>query len=109
MSIEFNLVYRWHSLVPDTVRIDGHDYPATCALFNNDVVTNRGLGGLFEDATLQPAGEIGLFNTPDFLLDVEKASIQLGRLAGLASAGPSRIVGTLVDYGLCHHQSPSDH
>jgi prostaglandin-endoperoxide synthase 2 len=84
MSLEFSLVYRWHGLVPDHLRLGGRDYPAVDTLFNNALLTERGLGALFEDASLQPAGEICLFNTPAFLLDTERASIQLGRLARLA-------------------------
>ena len=48
---------------------------------------------MFEDASLQPAGEIGLFNTPRFLLDTERASIELGRLVRLASYNDYREFG----------------
>jgi prostaglandin-endoperoxide synthase 2 len=84
MSIEFSLVYRWHALVPDQLRVAGADYPATATQFNNTLLTGIGLGQAFEDASRQPAGEIGLFNTPPFLLEVERASIALGRAAQLA-------------------------
>ncbi len=84
MSVEFSLVYRWHGLVPDQLRVDGRDYPSAATLFNNDLLLQTGLGQVFEDASLQPAGEIGLFNTPSYLLDVERASIALGRAAQLA-------------------------
>lgn len=85
MSLEFSLVYRWHGLVPDQVCIDGKDLPTPETMFNNALVTKRGLGGLFADASAQPAGEIALFNTPRFLLETERASIELSRLTGLAS------------------------
>ncbi|MBA2362717.1 MAG: heme peroxidase [Chloroflexia bacterium] len=85
MSLEFSLVYRWHGLVPDRFRLGGQDFPAEETMFNNAIVTERGLGGLFEDASAQPAGEIGLFNTPHFLLDTERASIELSRLTHLRS------------------------
>ena len=85
MSVEFSLVYRWHSLIPDTIRLNGHDYSTEEAFFNNFLLTSRGLGALFEDSSLQPAGEIGLFNTPRFLRDTERASIELSRMAHLAS------------------------
>ena len=85
MSLEFSLVYRWHSLVPDRIRLGGREFPTEETFFNNDLLTHRGLGALFEDASLQPAGEIGLFNTPRFLLDTDRASIELGRRVRLAS------------------------
>lgn len=85
MSVEFSLVYRWHSLIPDNIRLNSRDYSTEEVLFNNFLLTSRGLGALFEDSSLQPAGEIGLFNTPRFLLDTERASIELSRLAHLAS------------------------
>lgn len=85
MSVEFSLVYRWHGLIPDQIRHGGQDLPTEETFFNNDLVTSRGLGASFEAASLQPAGEIGLFNTPRFLLDTERASIELSRHARLAS------------------------
>ncbi|HSH82113.1 MAG TPA: peroxidase family protein [Herpetosiphonaceae bacterium] len=85
MSVEFSLVYRWHGLVPDNVRVAGRDYPSEETLFNTDLLTANGLGQLFEDASLQPAGEIAGFNTPTYLLDVERAAVELGRVVQLAS------------------------
>ncbi len=86
MTVEFNLLYRWHSLVPDKICLDGQEIPITETQWNSEMVTSRGLGSLFEAASLQPAGEIGLFNTPDFLIEsAEKPSIKLGRDAKLRS------------------------
>ena len=85
MTVEFSLVYRWHGLVPDAVRLGGKDIPTEQTMFNNALVTERGLGGLFADASAQPTGEVGLFNTPQFLLDAERASINLSRLTRLRS------------------------
>lgn len=83
MAIEFNLLYRWHGLVPDTYRIDGREIPLARMHFYNRPLIDRGLGGLLEDASRQPAGRIGLFNTPEEMLETEKKSIELGRLAQL--------------------------
>ena len=85
MSVEFNLLYRWHGLVPDTVRFGETELPVEEASFNNALITDRGLGASFEAATRQPAGRIGMRNTPDFLLPTEKASIALGRYVRLMS------------------------
>jgi prostaglandin-endoperoxide synthase 2 len=85
MTIEFNLLYRWHSLVPSTYRIDGRNVPIKETLFNTEIPTRYGLGPLFEDASNQRAGRIGLFNTDPDLWDVEAASIHRGRAVQLAS------------------------
>ena len=93
MTIEFSLLYRWHSLVPDTYRMHcvpesggslvERKVPVEETLFNNRLLTERGLGGVLEDASRQTAGEVGLFNTTKWLLDVESLSLHLGRSARL--------------------------
>ena len=85
MTIEFNILYRWHALVPDYYCIEGVAKPVKLedTLFNNGLLIDRGLGGFLEDASRQAAGEIGLFNTPTWLLPFEKATVELGRCARL--------------------------
>jgi prostaglandin-endoperoxide synthase 2 len=85
MTVEFNLLYRWHSLVPDRVILDGREVAMAKTLWNTETVTSRGLGNLFENASSHPAGAIGLFNTPLFLLETDISSIKLGRNVRLAS------------------------
>jgi len=85
MAVEFQLLYRWHSLVPVTYRIAGADVKIWDTLFNTDIVTANGLGSLFEDAAAQPAGQVGLRNTPPELWPVEAASVEQGREVELRS------------------------
>lgn len=85
MTTEFNLLYRWHSLVTDKVNCDGGELPVSETLFNNELLASRGLAAWFHDASCQRAGEIGLFNTPDFLLETERASVRHGRALRLCS------------------------
>ncbi len=86
MTLEFNLLYRWHGLVPNTVNMpDGTKVPAAETVFNNSHLLKYGLGPMMEAASKQPAGDIGLFNTPAFLVWVEQVSIQMGRDMKLAS------------------------
>jgi prostaglandin-endoperoxide synthase 2 len=85
MAVEFNLLYRWHSMVPSAFRIDGQDVPIGSTLFNNELVTRRGLGPLFEDATDQPACRVGLFNTHPYLREAEIESLRQAREVRLAS------------------------
>ena len=83
MSIEFNLLYRWHSLVPPSFRIADRDVGVNETLFNTDIVVERGLGACFEDASNQPAGRVGLFNSPPEVWQAELASVQQARAVKL--------------------------
>jgi prostaglandin-endoperoxide synthase 2 len=86
MAIEFNLLYRWHSLVPTTFELDGKQLTIQETLSNTEALTSSGLGGFMTSASNQPAGRIGLFNTDRFLIDAaEKPSIEQGRVAALRS------------------------
>jgi prostaglandin-endoperoxide synthase 2 len=83
MSIEFDLLYRWHALVPEHVQIHGARRPTETLLWDNDIVTRDGIAGLFDEASRQPSAEIGLLNTPRMLWPVERRTIEIGRLAQL--------------------------
>ncbi|GAB1541205.1 hypothetical protein NUACC21_38750 [Scytonema sp. NUACC21] len=83
MSVEFTLVYRWHSMLPDTLIHNGQKMPMRDSMWNNDMIINKGLGAIFEESCAQPAAQLSLFNTPEFLLETELASIRLGREAKL--------------------------
>ena len=86
MTVEFNLLYRWHSLTPPLIQYDGRCIDSRDAMFNNDLITSRGLGILMEEASNQPSGEIGLHNTMDFLIErAEEPTLQQAREARLAS------------------------
>jgi len=85
MAIEFNLLYRWHSLVPTNYQIAGQTVEIENTLYNTELPTSLGLGALFEAASEQPAGQIGLLNTPPYLWPVEAASIETGRQVKLRS------------------------
>ena len=86
MAIEFNLLYRWHSLVPSTFHLGGSELPISALLSDTTVLTSAGLGPLLAAASAQPAGRMSLFNTDELLaLVAEKPTIEQGRAAGLAS------------------------
>ncbi len=75
ITLEFNLLYRWHSLAPDAFTLDGATIPWTEYRFNNAAIDTAGLKRLIEDASRQPAGKMSLFNTPAFLSGAEAASL----------------------------------
>jgi prostaglandin-endoperoxide synthase 2 len=85
MSIEFDMLYRWHTLVPDRITVAGVERAFSELLWDTDVLTDNGVSKLVDEASRQPCTEVGLMNTPDFLLDVEERTLEMGRLAKLAS------------------------
>lgn len=85
IPLEFNLLYRWHSLTPDQFEIEGRTIGPDRLLFNHEPLVTHGLNALMQAASRQRARQIGLFNTPDFLLGVEQDSLKQSREQGLAS------------------------
>jgi prostaglandin-endoperoxide synthase 2 len=86
MAIEFNLLYRWHSLVPSIFAVGGRNLTVEQSLTANRVLTATGLDAFMRAASNQPAGRIGLFNTDPFLVwRAERPTIQQGRTAKLRS------------------------
>ncbi|MDF5753250.1 peroxidase family protein [Spongiactinospora sp. TRM90649] len=83
-SVEFNLVYRWHQLIPSRLRVGGRDLPMAQTLMGSALIPGPGLGTLFEEASRQRAGRIGLFNTDPVLREVDIASVEASRTLGLA-------------------------
>jgi prostaglandin-endoperoxide synthase 2 len=93
MAIEFDLLYRWHSLVPPTYSIAGETLSIAETLYNTETVTGNGLGRLFEDASHQVAGQIALGNTASELWEVELAGITRARDVQLRSYNDYRELG----------------
>jgi prostaglandin-endoperoxide synthase 2 len=94
MAVEFNLLYRWHSLVPSALRFHGRNLTIHETEWNTNVVLERGLGPVLEQISEQPAGRVGLFNTDAYLVDelkVEQASIELNRDVGLQGYNDYRL------------------
>jgi prostaglandin-endoperoxide synthase 2 len=94
MAVEFNLLYRWHCLIPDTLRIHGEDLPVEKTAFRTRTLltTGAGLGGLLHEASNQPAGAIELFNTGEFLRKhAERPTIEAARKVGVATYNDYRV------------------
>jgi prostaglandin-endoperoxide synthase 2 len=92
IAVEFNLLYRWHMLAPDSITTDdGVVDSKTFLRDNNQLVLDRGIEWLMAQCSRSRAARIGLFNTPAFLTDrwhpdhpaVEERSIALMRFARL--------------------------
>jgi prostaglandin-endoperoxide synthase 2 len=85
IPVEFNLLYRWHSLVPEVATWKGVPVPMADARFGNGPLLTDGLGAAFDSASRSEAWRLGLFNTAEMLRPVERASLQQGRDNRLAS------------------------
>jgi prostaglandin-endoperoxide synthase 2 len=93
IAIEFNLLYRWHMLVPDAIGDGGTALGPAQFTNNNPLVISRGIEDLVAQCSKDRAGRIGLRNTPAFLVDrsspdrpsLEERSVALMRKARLRS------------------------
>jgi len=78
IAVEFNLLYRWHSMVPDTITV-GNNPPTWDYRFNNALFETHGLDNVITALSSQAAGKICLQNTPEFLWPAEQFSLQMAR------------------------------
>ena len=85
MSVEFNLLYRWHTMIPSQVRLADEMRNIDDVMWDTDVVINTGLAALFDEASKQKCGAVGLFNTDPCLMSTEEKTIDIGRRNRLAS------------------------
>ena len=92
--IEFDHLYRWHAFVPNTVAINGAPVPLAASdsvseqlLWNTELLIDgrATLSSLINDMSNAPAGRFAPINTHPVLARVEKATIDAGRAAQLAS------------------------
>ncbi len=80
IAIEFNLLYRWHSMIPDHLDLPGGGkLPALDYRFNNERLEAIGVEPLFAAASRQPAGRVGLRNVPDFMWHAEVSALRFAR------------------------------
>jgi prostaglandin-endoperoxide synthase 2 len=79
IALEFDLLYRWHSLCPDKIRLGGSEIAAKDFRNNNAVLESAGVSAVVDAASRQRAGKIGLANSPDYLWGAESLSIKMGR------------------------------
>ncbi len=83
IAVEFALLYRWHSLIPKTVKFDGKEQKSVALRQNNAWLLEAGVDQVCRDASRQLAGKIGLGNTADFLMEVKEGSLHMARKCAL--------------------------
>ncbi|TPV93662.1 MAG: hypothetical protein B7733_19335 [Myxococcales bacterium FL481] len=91
MAIEFNILYRWHGLIPNRFRVANQDYDSSRMLNANDLLLELGPEVIARDAASQKAGRIGLGHTPEFLRHVKAATVRLSRQAKLRPYNEYRV------------------
>lgn len=80
IALEFNLLYRWHSLVPDYINAGDIEVDVEKdARNNNGLLEQWGLARAFQTLSIIPAGKIGMYNVPKFLEGAELAALRLAR------------------------------
>ena len=84
ITTEFSLLYRWHSLVPDTVEWAGTVRPVEETFLDNRALLDAGLLGGFESMSRQKAARLGALNTAVALVPIEERALVQGRLCGIA-------------------------
>ncbi|XP_008070969.1 prostaglandin G/H synthase 2 [Carlito syrichta] len=80
IAAEFNTLYHWHPLLPDTFQIDDQKYNYQQFLYNNSILLEHGVTQFVESFTRQIAGRVaGGRNVPLAVQKVSKASIDQSR------------------------------
>lgn len=91
IAIEFNLLYRWHSMIPDRFLIDGAQVDTEGFRFNPRLVEETGLEKMIESLSHQPAARMSLRNTPDFMFEKPAADIPAPVEATIALTRKARL------------------
>lgn len=85
ITVEFSLLYRWHSLMPDTIAWSDREIPLGTFSLDNRPLIDVGLAAGFAAAAAQPAGALGVCNTGKPILCLEELGIRQARSNRLAS------------------------
>lgn len=89
MTVEFSLLYRWHSLVPETLKWEGVSKPIQAFLLNNSALLSGGLANTFVGFSANNATELGLGNSAAIFVgppvEAEPRAIDQGRHNAVAS------------------------
>ena len=82
---EFDILYRWHRLVPSSILIDGRPLQNVEFQYNNDLLLTIGVGKALDAIARQSAGKLTLRNTATFLQPADMAAVEKSRYWRLKS------------------------
>ncbi len=91
IAAEFDLLYRWHGLIPDSIQVGGQAIATSSFNNSNALLEQAGLAGVLTAASTQKAGKIGLFNSPRFMAGAEAAALKMSRDFRLRSYNEYRV------------------
>lgn len=78
LPYHFNILYRLHSMMPDTLKgFEDRGFDAFGA--NNQLVMQNGIGQMLQTASNQGASQVSLGNTPEGLLNADKGGLKKAR------------------------------
>lgn len=90
ITVEFSLLYRWHSLVPDEIEWPERIISLDEFQMNNRLLLSVGLDEAFAAASRQMAGDICSFNTSTGLIGLEARAIAQARFNRIQSLNSYR-------------------
>ena len=73
ITVEFSLLYRWHSLIPASIMWNKKVYPVQNTFFNNALLLEAGLAQAFIDMSAQKAARLGALNTAPALRNLRRS------------------------------------
>jgi prostaglandin-endoperoxide synthase 2 len=76
---EFDILYRWHPLVPTQLALNGSVLSGDQFRYNNDLLLTQGIETIIGAAAGQRAGRIMLNNTAPFLVSADLAALEKSR------------------------------
>ncbi|XP_052789635.1 prostaglandin G/H synthase 2-like [Mya arenaria] len=79
ITAEFNHMYHWHPIMPETFNISGTTYGVKDFLFRPDIVVKHGMRDFVNGLVNERAGAFTTNNHNEFTLPVAKQTIQHGR------------------------------
>uniref|UniRef100_A0A452DMQ7 Prostaglandin G/H synthase 1 n=1 Tax=Capra hircus TaxID=9925 RepID=A0A452DMQ7_CAPHI len=77
IAMEFNQLYHWHPLMPDSFRVGPQDYSYEQFLFNTSMLVDYGVEALVDAFSRQPAGRVSLRGILGHLVDLECSLLNL--------------------------------
>jgi prostaglandin-endoperoxide synthase 2 len=79
ISAEFDLLYRWHPFIPDSVTFAGAPVQLSELRLDNEKLLELGVEEILHAAATQCAGRLTVKNTASFLEDADLAAVQKSR------------------------------
>ena len=77
ISSEFNTLYHWHPLMPDSFLIEDQEYNYKQFVFNTSVVTEHGINHLVDSFTKQVSGRVRLTSFRDTAVTQAVATLKI--------------------------------